>query len=439
MHIRAFLSALTTSDRAGLLGLSMFCFFAWLGTSPAYIGLLIMLLALLPYRVFDLWKTLPRIISLLALVFFAYVIVLSLIAQWRVPEFAEVHRAGIWEWGSLLLVVVVAYWLAVFRRCWPLFLALAVVGLTIDMAIAIVQDWSHYIESLSGYRFNFGKPQLATGFYAAMALIALFCLWSSARQYLRVPVLIAAAAIWGICFMVQLSGVVFTQPRVVWMALIAVLVVVVASFLIRLAKNPFTLKRLSWTPVVVFLLVVVSAWVVMPVIEKRLADEREVVMSIVENDGALYDHNSSLVYRIGLLVYGIELVKSKPVLGHGPGTSRPLIKMHAEPRMQRWPHLHNGYLEVMVRLGLLGAVLFSAWLVAMLFHFMKNTKRHKCFSALRGFILLNLVLLLVYSIGNYRLDHVDMRFYWYIVIGYMLSFAFPSVIALRLSAVRRLT
>jgi len=56
----------------------------------------------------------------------------------------------------------------------------------------------------------------------------------------------------------------------------------------------------------------------------------------------------------------IEEFSSRPLLGWGPGRSRQLLQKTTYPGLADAPHFHNIFVEILIQLGLIGLLLFTA-------------------------------------------------------------------------------
>lgn len=407
--------------RIGFTGLCLFAFGAWLSTALAYLGLLLMACAAFVHQPGGLLATLPRSVQQLTISLIVYVFAVCAYATWREPSLAGNHISGTWDWIILFAVIIVAYWFSLYRHKWVFFMCLVVAGLSLDMAREVIRDYPQFIAGFRGVRFDFGKPMIASGLYAGMALIFLFAVFSKIREEANWVLKCLKYVTWYFMASFMFLCVIFTQSRMVWAGMFAVIVSFIGILCYRAIRNTHTCYKLK-TKVGVSLLIVgvVAAWVSMPVVSNRLAYERADIASIWAGDTEDLRYGSAGV-RWRLVEYGWDLFNDRPLLGYGPGSSKPLISQSPDANLRNMPHLHNAYLEVLLRLGIIGSAIFLALLCAITYHLYRCHKTGSAPPEIAWFVYANLLFVAIYNFGSYRLDHMDMRVYWYIVIASALA------------------
>jgi O-antigen ligase len=99
------------------------------------------------------------------------------------------------------------------------------------------------------------------------------------------------------------------------------------------------------------------------------------LLGMAAPESTVQARESPIKYRLGLYRFGFEKWQERPLLGWGPGAVKSLIADSQRPELLQPPktsgephpldHMHNTYLELLVELGLVGALLlFSiAWLL----------------------------------------------------------------------------
>ena len=142
-------------------------------------------------------------------------------------------------------------------------------------------------------------------------------------------------------------------------------------------------------------------------------------------------YESSLTIRINLYRIGFRLFSANPIMGWGPGTSgtQYLVPVRVLPfsenDLQNAPdfsHLHSVVIEILVRFGLFGAA-FGVLLLAVLFRAYRSLwSKTGPEPDLRYFLVLGGIMMLLYCIYDFRLVHVDFRFFSILFLGILYSF-----------------
>lgn len=297
------------------------------------------------------------------LLFLAFVVLqvwVHFFAIERFPEVSDGQIKAARHMTKLFLCIAVAWWLrgSINAAKYLLFIFLA--GIVVSLVInSNTETW---LAGLSGKRVDFGYTNAQhTAFYLGLLLIMgggwlVKCLRCSANK-----------PEWGgalVLTLLGLVGVVVTQTRAVWLALTVILLSLMVIGLCRFAKQ----RQRRWLrtkllfPVVALVGVLTLTVITMvPVIEKRLLDEQDVIETI--GQGNLDDVPlSSIGIRVHTWVYGWERVKERPLTGWGPRSRNSLIDEGPFPDWLKdmFGHFHNVYLEILLAYGVLGlAALFG--------------------------------------------------------------------------------
>jgi O-antigen ligase len=124
--------------------------------------------------------------------------------------------------------------------------------------------------------------------------------------------------------------------------------------------------------------------------------------------------------RYHMLLFGWEHAQRNLLFGLGPGVTEPLMK--SEWTKTR-PHsdLHNGYLEILLRLGLVGAALFLALLVLLVQGSWRAYRAQRIPWDLFLLLMTALALHLLGTLTNFRMLNIDWRHYWLLFGGILFS------------------
>lgn len=430
---------MTLPERSRLAAplLILFAFSAWnlTGVANAALALLVLLfLADLPGH----WPRLRRDPALQLLVAaLVATTLLALGAAMRLPETAAEQWGAIPSWSFPLLFLVPAWWLRGDERLIRRVLAAAALGLVVG--VLRKSDWSLTAEILGGQRYHFGYAALGLGFLVSVMLVGLV-LFRGSIQGLRLGGRSGPLVGWilwllglGFC----LGVLVVTQSR--GSALSLVLVAGGFAFW-RLTRG----KRRQgpaapgWGWVVAGLLVALTlASLVLWSSRERLYYDFKSLVPVEEGGAVTPDlgYDSSSAIRLNLYALGLELFAARPLLGWGPGTRAtevlvpmgviPLAPTHRE-HAPKASHLHSVPVEILVRFGVVGLGLGLLFLTLVIGAYRRMWERSTD-PRLRAFLLSGGLLTLLFLLFDFRLTHLDMRFFFIAFFGVIYSFRFADL------------
>jgi len=408
----------------GLSGLYLFAFGARAATTVAYLALLLLLLGF----VVGLPRIWPRIRRLpvvwLTLAFWAYLALRTVWAVNEYPAYAEEQISEAMKLGQLWLFLVFAWWLgAQPRRCNRVVLV-ALAGFLVG--IAHRTDLAELASVLAGARSGLGMPALALGLYTATGVLGLLIL---SGRFIGTGGPAATAVrllLWLALLAVMLQGLVASQSRGSWLARLVVLPVILVA---RYRAGWSRLSRPRQLAAVALALVAVAGvsallYANKDLIEKRMLVERDTIAAVLEGDTARipYTPESSVGVRYHLTVHGFRQFAQRPLFGWGPASARLLIEQDPIAPLHKWVDLHNSYLEILVRVGLLGAAFFAVGAVLTV-RSLRTARRQGLMADDWYYFLLGiLALVAVWSAMDFRMTHSDWRFYWWIFGGIIYTF-----------------
>ncbi|NIV52050.1 MAG: hypothetical protein GWN53_09280, partial [Gammaproteobacteria bacterium] len=154
-----------------------------------------------------------------------------------------------------------------------------------------------------------------------------------------------------------------TESRGAWIAFVGGAVPVLLWSGLRHADELLT--PAGRTVVIAWAALILVAVGVAAVNTERVAsrfDDAERTLESALRDGLSGAPDTALGYRLRVWSTVAERWTEHPILGWGPGTARPLILESPDTGIHHLEHIHNGYLQVLVELGLAGAVLLGAML-----------------------------------------------------------------------------
>ena len=154
----------------------------------------------------------------------------------------------------------------------------------------------------------------------------------------------------------------------------------------------------------------------------------------VPSSRVLGDHSSSAI-RLNLYGLGLELFAARPWLGWGPGTSAteylvpkrvsPVADLHLA-HAPKASHLHSVPIEILVRFGLVGLTLALLFLVLMIEAYRLMWSRSED-RELRLFLVTGGLLTFLFVLFDFRLIHLDLRFFFIAFFGILYSYRFADL------------
>jgi O-antigen ligase len=393
----------------------LFILAAWVSPSAGTIALLMMTTVVFA-DTGKAWRILGRDRVFWLLVFFlGYMAWTTLLAIRAQPDSLNGQFNGILRFGQLLLFLPLAYWLKADKKRirWALILGMA----SLAVGLMLCPDWSHWMEALQGRRVPIKRwGHLIIGLYAETALLGLLLFgpffWLHPK---RLSNRIRGLCLWMVLVVFFLQFVIISGSRNVWLAVLLVFPPVLFIRYRHLLKSrQFRFPR-RWVIIPAALVAVALSVVVTGSyhsVAERLGREHEDFERLVKLETEGYNEYGFGV-RVLLNIFGIEKFKERPLFGWGPGTDFKKYGM---------PHLHNAYLEVLVRFGLAGVVFF-ALLAFFLFHGLLWAKKKAGMPPdLWLFLLGTFLLTALWCLTDYRLGRADFRFFFIFIAGISYTF-----------------
>jgi O-antigen ligase len=424
---------LRAAGGVGVTGLFLFVFGFRVSPSLAYVGLALMDAAFLA----SLALAWPRLrhepLTWVFIGFTAYLLARTALAMHEFPDTGARQVRDAWNYFHLWLFVVLSWWLAARPERVMRILGLALASLIIGILIRL--DPREIAGVLQGERAGFGMPAIAFGLYSATALLGLAAfarrLWGPSTRRLGFSLRILG---WAVLVAALAEGLLATQSRGSWLAFILVmppLAWLSARHALGGNRNSSSGRpgRGGWLAV---LGVVLAAGFVVAnsaTIRERLSAETETMRAVLTLDYAhIPTHRqSSIGVRFHLNRLGLQKWLERPWLGWGPGSTRMLIEDNEIAELREWSDLHNSYLEILVRLGIVGAAFFlaGAWLVWRALRAARTDPRVP--RDLYLFLNASLALLALWSLTDFRMTAADWKFYWLLLGGMVFTYRlFPA-------------
>lgn len=280
------------------------------------------------------------------------------------PDSAPAQWAGLDEWLPLAGFLAIAAWVRGDCRRIDRVLVAALVGWFVGLFRSA--DWRDVFGFRADWQTGFHVPAQTSGLIAATALFGLLLLLprallaprlSASRRVLR-------SALWLLALYLSSYLLVVSQARGTWLA---AMLVGAALYLyhrrtggadtVPVAARSRSLGRVAGA--LVLLLFAVGLYRNADPFMRRIAPDFAVARQILSG-GHGYSSSSSFSFRYHAQKFGLEKWLERPLLGWGAGSSRPLIESSGrrelyKPETGQWlGRMHNAYIEILVRFGLVG-------------------------------------------------------------------------------------
>jgi len=365
---------------AGRVGLYALLLFYQLNATVSYVGLDLMILVF----ILQTGRWLPilrgdpvvRVYLLLVLFVAGY-------ARWAAHEFPETSAA---QW---MAVSNCMHWLAFIPVAWivraekkHLNLMLLLLAAGVLARILIHVEWSQLGSIFRWPRLGFGLTETVFAPLAGITALGVLLLAPRLMGDTWRGVLLVGLGLIGL--LIFLEALVLSQTRGVWLA---AAVVYPVSLAVRyrdwLRRRAFqSTKSLLWLALALALVGVFiqqnSGFLINRIQAEHVEAEPGTARIAIVGDKEV-KLATSIGYRVIMLRIGWQRWLERPWLGWGPGSSEWLLQQAGNPLLNQdvpmqngkafslhLPHLHSVYLEVLVRFGVLGAVLFFALPVLLL-------------------------------------------------------------------------
>lgn len=225
--------------------------------------------------------------------------------------------------------------------------------------------WSEIARGFSGGRisFNLTNAQHTAAVYGVVfiGLLAFMPRITGLGQPKKISY--GRTGLWVLALMGSIFGIVVTQTRAIWLAVLIVLLigsgVLVFWMLSRLPTKKFVLLVATLLGATVFLILVITS-LFGDTLGSRVGRESEVLEQLLAGNFAHIPF-TSIGVRVNTWIAALEFIQQRPVMGWG-GNGAQLAIEHSlwldDNIRLRFSHLHNSYLEVQVRYGLVGTFFF---------------------------------------------------------------------------------
>jgi hypothetical protein len=410
------------TEKISLFGLYFFAFGCLLSVTFGYIGFCIMMLGLL-LRPGFLQKKLvdPQV---------AFLLVFGIYTAWRaqfgISLFPETHKTQWREWKSILylwMFLPVAWVsLGVKARIYLVFV-LMILGALVGV-LKTPDWWMFFVEQ---ERTGFHLKAIAFSLYACTVFLGLFIFFGKFRRFIEKfkyknlfnLIYLTVAAFFFVLFVLGKSKTTFLAFSSSFIICLIFLV-----FYSGKCRVFFTTKNI----LICMVFIILFGILLSPIFE-RIYEEKYSFLNKKEFRSEVIP-TTAIGYRLKIYQNGLHYFKEKPWLGWGPGSSQALNAIGENASLspaesdEYFDHFHSLYLEFLVRYGIFGVLIFSAAFIHLLYLLIKFLKKENHDIEFRVFALSFLVLILIYSLFDFRHNHFDFRFYWALLCGAFYSFRF---------------
>lgn len=264
-----------------------------------------------------------------------------------------------------------------------------------------------------GFRFTLNKTihPIQSAMYMSIAILGLMLMFmhvlQDGKKWRLIPLLVVSAFFSYFVILTQSRG-----PVLGLMLAMIVMVVLVFSM-----KSEVT-QKLNLKPFITgFILIVLLIGLVLgnDNMRHRLTSETDVYSSLVKGDLENIKYNSAGA-RIHMWKFALDTIAERPLLGHGP-----YIKhlIDASQLKVKFGHIHNLYLEIAMRYGVAGLLLFLSMIIWLLYRLFIYWQAKRDDSAKYQFIFYccSVIIVAVWGLTDYRLTHWENTAFLWLLLG----------------------
>lgn len=355
----------------------------------------------------------------LFLIFAAYISISAIIFSEIFPETRKFQINSIYWWLAPWTFLIVA-WL-IRGRDYLIFQMLQFSFVGFLFRILTESDWSIYRDWLSGGRYGFGYPWLVTSLFCAVFLAGAFIFRD---KILKNKVATIFYYFIGVPFILFVMAV--NQSRGMFIVIALILFCSVLIFI----KNIFFEYGRERNVLTFLFISVLSSFILLSQyknIKNRFIEENYLYEKILKFDIKEIPY-SSIGARIHFINYGKQLICERPFFGWGPGTSSTqylakkdniFLTQSEKENLSAFSHLHNLFLEVVVRFGLVGFAIYFISVVVFIYFFKLKNKTIE--TNILNYCIVFTVLNLYFNIYDFRYIYQDYRNFLILYLGIFFS------------------
>ncbi|SCX76515.1 O-antigen ligase family protein [Thiohalorhabdus denitrificans] len=317
-----------------------------------------------------------------------------------------------WLLTGFLTVYLISFWVSKHKN--PNNLAVLVFllfALGFTFSILPYFEFQNLIQIINGKREQFGFAGTEAGLYSAFGIILVITLTpfvvNLTPPKFKIYLVFTLIALVSILLFALLA----TKARGAWLGFVLALSVSFVLFIFSREENLFPKKDFSivLTAFLTFLMVLMALQ--SDKIYSRITSEGKVISQIIE-EGVDKAEVTSISKRVLMWRWGINRWMERPWFGWGPRNLHFVAKK--DPIIEKVPkltHLHNTFIEILVRFGVVGfAFFFFQWIL--IFNAIRTTWQKSIIPPpLANFLIAGWVLWVVWSFFAFRLNHPEMSFF----------------------------
>lgn len=418
------------AEPLGTLGLGVFAFTAWLSPPLMWFGLGLCAFAMLlspEGQAFLRRDPALRVASVVS----AFIVLEIFRGIMLLPESTERQWTEGAKWALLMGFPVIAWWFGSDRDRIGRVMILSLLGLHLGMLPFLTGG--DLLTFRAEHQTGLQLTAPTSGLIAETALIGLFVFsdqfFGTSKRWLSTLI---RRSFWFLSLYLVAYRIVASQSRISWVSMVIVLLAFIGYRYTRGTETePQASRRPRYLILLALFLVFGGLTINAEKIISRIGPDQQSIAGILM--GKTNDlPESSFKYRYHVQVFGLEKWLEKPFLGWGAGSTRSLLARENRPELfnrtsnSKMGHVHNGYLEVLLRFGLVGAAI-SIFLARKLGGNLMSARRTgRLTTDYFLFLVGSLVLTVIWTTANFGLttDHWQHWLpYWLLLMGICYRFS----------------
>ena len=345
------------------------------------------------------------------------------------PESAERQW---FDYGRMMLFLsfpFVGWWLKAELRRINLILLLALTGQLLGiLRFAKSDDVIHFH---TDWQTGFQMTPASSGLISANAILGMIIFMPRIIAGIRHSQYMGfQLTAWLVAGYLSLFALISSQSRGTWLGFLILLPIVLGLRYLCPSRSICISKRrvlvFTWLFFALLSAAVSHNW---DALSRRTAHDAEVVSLVLQGQTSELP-DSSFSSRYHVQIFGIEKWLERPLMGWGTASSRILLsgsgrfELYNNQFDQWMAHMHNAYLEILVRFGAVGAIFFIVLIGLALRPVIKARQEGQLPFDYYLFILGSLALTAIWGLSSHFFEE-GWRNYWLILMGIAYTFIYP--------------